>query len=1359
MESTFETHSEIGEIEGYQVQDILGEGGYGMVYNAIQNSTKKKVALKTLKFKPDLSEVKRQQLLKRFERETKLCAEINHPNIVQLLDKGYAKNGEPYAVFEYVEGQTLRSYLLNKKSLPATEMAELMEQVLDALVCAHEKGIVHRDLKPQNIMVFSTGVKNFVKILDYGIGAFTTGFRSLDYKSLTVTQDVLGTPMYSAPEQLRGEPPTIKSDLYAWGLIVIECLTGKPVMDGNSVAEIFQQQLMPTNVPLPSSIIGHELALLLRRVLEKNPRNRVSTAAEIFTDFQAINFNTITGELQVATNTLAHEEEMTNRNSLGASVGLGNKKQITVLGIKLNFQIEEDFIRDEEILDVLLKDQMNLCKDSAARYGGFVANSFANCLFVYYGYPQSTDTDTRRAGRTALDLISDIKKRNKSLTEEYGIGITIQIGIHTGDLLVQHNQVPEGIILSTLTEFMNQSDVGTVIVSQKTKKILDPYMEFESVSNTDIRTEAQGIDCYELTGERQTEAFSSLKPWSANRSMIGRKSEKEKVLSHCKGLSADKQALIIKGQAGIGKSKLTHEVKKDLKTSDTISIRECRSLPEHKNNALYPFLQLLRNHLGMDNKDHNDQQLDSLKEFLAAADFQLEESLPLLCSWLSIPIPEGYTVPDQTPEKQKQMLFETLRNCLLKLDPTREFVLVIEDLHWLDPTSEEFISYLLSEIEEQPYRLLMTTRPVFEHSWTAEKVTMVELDVLDTDHIRQLVEQVLNGKTISDELCRYIANGTDGIPLFTEELTSMLLEQGYIELKEEVYHLSEQLPKKQVPVTLKDLLNARLDRLGLAKNTARLAATIGREFQYELLVEASAKGEADVQNDLELLLNADLVRKQRRVAGENYIFRHALIRDAAYEGMLSNQRKDNHSRIAETLESADFSKVMEENPYEVGRHKAGAEDFANAVRYGKKGMHKLTKTASNEEALRLSKEIYQWIGAIDDDIKHKENLLLFNNILLPIKTQLEGWGSESIEKLANENLAIARSLKESDASALNLEEELGNSEFSLLLFAHYQGRRQEARKLGKELFDKVMQGGDKEKELIIRTTLGQGYFFDGAFAESIEILKPVVNDGDMYADTSLFQQYGFDPMEFSAGNLMCMAAIQGDLKLAEHYRDVGMKRAEITENLSIIITAYTFTTCLYLILHDKEGVRRYTQQAIDLYGEEAIKCNWIHRYFYIMHDWATYDIERSAQTIKEEMEAGHIGFLSWYTPCLTEAYIHENRGADGVELMTKMVDFSFGSGELCILSISYRLLAQAYVSSNDGKLTEDSEKYFRLAITQAHEIAADWLELLGILAFLKFEPNDRHALIDRGRAIMSNLNGYESSSWYNEAQEAFTVEV
>ena len=255
----------------YAILDKLGEGGYGYVYKARQKSTGQLVAIKVLKqhYEEGNNDHRRQKA--RFERETRLCAEVNHPHMVQLLDKGYTEKGIPFAVFEYVEGKTLRVLIEENNGLSARLTGMLMEQILDVLVSAHSKGIVHRDLKPDNIMVTKTGSKEYVKVLDFGIGVFTSDFRSNDYHSLTLTSEVIGTPAYSAPEQLRGEPPTIKSDLYAWGLIFSECLSVNPFRKGASFAEVIQKQLNGANVPLPASLIGHPVSEILRRVLEIDP--------------------------------------------------------------------------------------------------------------------------------------------------------------------------------------------------------------------------------------------------------------------------------------------------------------------------------------------------------------------------------------------------------------------------------------------------------------------------------------------------------------------------------------------------------------------------------------------------------------------------------------------------------------------------------------------------------------------------------------------------------------------------------------------------------------------------------------------------------------------------------------------------------------------------------------------------------------------------------------------------------------------------------------------------------------------------------------------------------------------------------
>lgn len=962
--------NELKAIKNFKFVEKIGEGGYGFVYKAIQISTGKFVAIKTLKIQEGITDHKKKQQLARFERETQLCAEINHPNIVQLLDKGCLKNGEPYAIFEYVEGETLKSYILRNKRLPATEMATLMGQVLDALVCAHNKGIVHRDLKPQNVMVSKLGSKTHIKILDFGIGAFTQDHRSLEYQNLTITQDVLGTPTYSAPEQLRGEPCTVKSDLYSWGLIVIECLTGKAVMEGASIAEVFQKQLMATSVPLPPSIIGHPLAGLLRRVLEKNPRNRAEEAQSLFEEFEQINFNTLIGNIDQQKRVNDSGNEYTIADEMIWSGVSSSRKQMTILCLKLNLVVTKGVHLDLETLDTIQKDQLNLCKDIAVRYGGHVSGIFMNNFAIYFGYPESNDTDARRAGRTALEMVATVKKRNVLLLEQQGISIDLKMGLHTGTVLVHRNNLPEGSVPNLAFDLVYKAPSGSVLVSATAKKLLEPYLEFEAVDEIKLSSNNQEVETYQLVGERQAESLSSLRPWSADREMIGRETEKLSIMQAWDNTKDAGSAILISGQAGIGKSKLVYEVKKEVRGLGGM-VSEGRCLPEHQNNALYPFFKILKNQWGIAAIEDKNIVIASLKKELEEAGCIVEDSLPLLCSWLSINIPDQYTLSQAAPEEQKKALFKTLKKCLLNLEEEKFLLLVIEDLHWLDPTSNEFIDYLLKDIDKHHFLLLMTTRPLTENQWHLNQLTTINLETLTNHSIEILVKESLEGKSISPKMLEYISNRADGIPFYAEELTSMLLENNYIELINDTYDLVQDIDKKLVPTTLQDLLNARLDHLGLAKETAQLAASIGREFNYDLLIKASLKDDVSLQFDLDQLIQADLIYRQRQVQCENYIFKHALIRDAAYDGMMTSNRKDNHKIIAETLEKY-FPSIIKDSPFEIARHLAEAHLYTKAVDYGIQAAKKSLDKSLNNETLEYANQIIKWIQSQDENLINKD---------------------------------------------------------------------------------------------------------------------------------------------------------------------------------------------------------------------------------------------------------------------------------------------------------------------------------------------------------------------------------------------------
>jgi serine/threonine protein kinase len=273
-------------LERYELGARIAAGGFGDIYQATQRSTGQEVAVKVLRLDREEGEEARERL-ERFHRETRLCAALHHPNIVRLIDSGRASAGAVYAVFELVSGNNLADVLAAEGALEPAEALHLMGQVLDALACAHAEGVVHRDLKPENIMVTDTGARRNALVLDFGLGTFITGAGLGDLPRLTRGEEYLGTPGYSAPEQLRGEPVSPATDLFAWGLIVLECLTGEPALDG-TIPQVVHRLLGPDGVPIPAPLLDRELGRILASVTDKDVARREGSAEHVLMALQKV---------------------------------------------------------------------------------------------------------------------------------------------------------------------------------------------------------------------------------------------------------------------------------------------------------------------------------------------------------------------------------------------------------------------------------------------------------------------------------------------------------------------------------------------------------------------------------------------------------------------------------------------------------------------------------------------------------------------------------------------------------------------------------------------------------------------------------------------------------------------------------------------------------------------------------------------------------------------------------------------------------------------------------------------------------------------------------------------------------------
>jgi len=1303
-------------LSNYDLIEIIGEGNYGVIYKALQNSTQQNVAVKILKIPKNLDSQNQKNQRSRFERETQLCAEINHPNIVKLIDKGLTKKEEPFAVFEYLSGETLKEYL--QSSSDKSLLGELMLQVLDAIVCAHNKGIVHRDLKPQNIMVINTGSRLHAKVLDFGIGEFTHEKNVYINKIDTVTDEIVGTPAYCAPEQLRGEPPTVKSDLYAWGLILVECITGKTVMNGANIGGILQQQLSAEEVELPKYIEEHSIASVLRKVLPKKPSLRFGNALEIYEDYSKIDLGTITDFQIFEQSESVDDSQLTIVNPFGWKDTDSEKRQITVLCIKLSIVSEKGSELDIETFDTLQKDQLNLCHDVVVRYGGFISGTITDNTIVYFGYPEINDNDARIAGRAALELMNEVSKRSALLYKSHGIKLSVSMSMNSGLVLSKNNQIPQGVIPNRAFNLLYKAKANEILVYEATKKLLTHFLEFKSSKYGFL-----------LTGELQSESLLSLNPWSTGTKMLGREVELDQILKGFNGVESVVNGFLVSGQAGIGKSKLIYAVKQSVLQSNAL-IKHCQCLPEHQNNTLYPVFEMLKKHFEISGNTKDQEVVVKLKKVLKKAECTIEDSLPILCSWLSIPLTlSGYLIPQSSPQEQRQLLFEILRKLILSIANGNKSLLIIEDLHWADPTSQLFIEYLLVKNKLSDYLILMSTRPEFTIDYTERSFQKIELESLKESDIKLLIEGVLNNAKVSEDLAFYINNQTDGVAFYTEEFTRMLFDKGLIVLKNKRYELVENKEViEEIPVTLLGLLQTRLKGLGIALETVQLASSIGREFSYDLLVESSLKDEAMVQLDLKTLLESNIIYQRLNVKGGDYMFRHALMRDAASKGMTNSVQKETHKRIAFILNKRS-DKERKKSIQQIAHHFHKAELFKEAIGfYTEAADLQMLKKLGHLESINLTDKALSIIDKLRLDDKYGFNNIQEANLRVhkaAVLTNKFGWQHPDII----ENYKKVEHLLEKSETNNNLEFALAKGKW---IFECTKGNISEMYRLTKKMQKAAITLDNNNCLAQAYDCLSQTQFFDGDFEGCITSCESCYRVYNREQGMRKIVLDGLDPFivckSFDALAKLFVGQVdeaidrmQEVVKDTESYRWANLTMGIFAQNSRLYLYLSSFlSNCEYeKSLLEKLNIKidLFKQKGSFPYWESAVNLNTISVNTLLSKDKAFDEFQ-----ISRKQWAPQTSSKAYYD--LIEAVTCLRKGDFDKALKITNESIEFANLYSVTFGVAYAYCFKAEALYGLGK-KEQAESNFELALKIAQRQKAKWIELFVSKSFKKFLKKEK----------------------------------
>ncbi|MGB0526040.1 MAG: AAA family ATPase, partial [Flammeovirgaceae bacterium] len=1066
-----------------------------------------------------------------------------------------------------------------------------------------------------------------------------------------------------------------------------------------------------------------------------------------------INFSTLIGSIQAAgrvgiIDEEEDEEDMTMVNTLLSRSSSALRKQITVLAIKLNLVLAQKSSLDLETLDAVEKDQLNLCKDISSKYGGYLAGGLSNHILVYFGYPEVHDTDARRAGRTALELITDARKRSALLEEAHGIRIELRTAIHSGTVLVLPNQIPEGNVPNTAFELLYQAESGSVLASSTAKKLLEPFLDFELAKSVKLPNEVELVPTYALLGERQSEALSALKSWSIQRDMIGREKETSLLSEYWRKAQQGIQAVVLNGQAGIGKSRLTHEVKKYVQANGHV-FRESRCLPEQQNSALSPFLNMLRRHWGLTGSESAEEEVQRLAEVLTTIKVNQDEAFPVLCSWFSLPLPAGIKMSVKSPDEQKGILFEILKECVITIDVDKPFLLIVEDLHWIDPTSQEFIEFLLKAGAQAAMMLLMTTRPT--EVAILPEVPVISLEPLTDSAIETMIKSVLRNAAIAPKAVHYIVERTDGIPLFVEELTNMLLEQRYLTLVDQQYELVADIEDKAIPITLQALLNAKLDRLGFAKETAQLAATIGREFGYDLLVKASVKDEAMVQSDLNQLIEADLVFHQRRINEDRYLFRHALIGDAAYSGMTQSRQKEVHQTLAESLETY-FPTTVSNEPFTVARHWAGAQSFGRATDYGIKTIQKLVASSANQEALGVNEEVIHWISQMGDGFEKYKNELVLNENMLPVFTLIQGWGSEKIETVVKRNNELIASLQSYSSNQHSTETASFLAKSEWMLLSNYLSKAEDEKvlELGERILKRLETNDDHQLKMAVSLALGQTYLNISKFAQAKILLELVIRESKAKNDLLIYTVYGFDPCVHAYGVMTVVHYMSGDINKAVLYAQESIDYALKVNSTLPIGTAYVFASLLYAVLNKPDKVKSLIDEVYETHTDK-LRNSTSEKVLFILQDWANEETERSSEILEAIINAHQTNSSYWYEYLLVTTFIKQGKYKTAQKWLLRCIDRADDYAKPFL----FRLLASSIVHEKQ-ELSVEAISYFKMSIQLAQAHHTYWLELHTTYEyFILMDEQNKNwmVLLERMKTLLNKTSGGEAFELYQHVQK------
>ncbi len=678
------------------------------------------------------------------------------------------------------------------------------------------------------------------------------------------------------------------------------------------------------------------------------------------------------------------------------------RRQVTVMFSDLVGSTALSARMDPEDLREVISAYQKCVAETVQRFGGFVAKYMGDGVLVYFGYPQAHEDDAERAVRAGLELVAAVRALKTHAPLQTRVGIATGLVV-VGDLIGSGASQEQAIVGETpnlAARLQGIAEPNSVVIAESSRKLVGNLFELQDQGLQDVKGIAVPVRAWAVLQpssiESRFEAFHAGGPTE----LVGREEELELLLRRwSKVKTGEGQVVLLSGEPGIGKSRLTAAFLEALAAESHTRLRYFCS-PQRTDSALYPTISRIERGAGFTRDDTLQTKLDKLDTLLKQSSTSADDAA-LLAAMLSLPNDGRYPGLELTPQQRRQRTFEALVSQIATLSRQNPVLMIFEDAHWSDPTSIELFSRIVDRIETLRVLLVVTFRPEFEAPWIGQPhVSAVTLSRLTRRELDTMIDRVVGNKLLPATIRQEIIERTDGIPLFVEEMTRAILEAGS---EGAAGHSAAAIPAPAlaVPASLHASLMARLDRLGAAKEVAQIGAAIGREFSHDLLAAVMPKAENELNSAVDRLVAAGLLFRQGVAPHATYLFKHALVQDAAYGTLLREPRRALHARIADILESQ-FADVAENQPELLAHHctQAGLIERAASL-WGKAGRRSLSRSALAEAAEQITRALAQIAVLPLTPALRSEQLKLQVALITPLM-QLKGFAAPETKAAAEQ---------------------------------------------------------------------------------------------------------------------------------------------------------------------------------------------------------------------------------------------------------------------------------------------------------------------------------------------------------------------